>query len=59
METQSVRSGRSASPDSGLTCPVCESARLVQRHCKTLCERCGYVESCEDNFLPTSDNPRR
>ncbi len=37
----------------GITCPQCESATLVRRHCKSLCERCGYVESCEDNFLPT------
>lgn len=38
-------------------CPMCETATLVGRHCKTLCERCGYVESCEDNFLPIEASP--
>lgn len=38
-------------------CPMCEAAVLVGRHCKTLCERCGYVESCEDNFLPIEASP--
>ena len=34
-------------------CPQCEQASLVARHCKLICERCGYVESCEDNFVPS------
>ncbi len=38
-------------------CPMCESGILVARHCKSLCERCGYVESCEDNFVPNQENP--
>ena len=38
-------------------CPRCESAILIVRHCKALCERCGYVESCEDNFVPNQRNP--
>ena len=38
-------------------CPLCRSALLVARHCKKLCEACGYVESCEDNFLPIEANP--
>lgn len=42
---------------SATLCPVCEAAVLVARHCKTLCEHCGYVESCEDNFLPIAENP--
>ncbi len=40
-----------------LPCPACESAALVGRHCKRLCPICGYVESCEDNFLPNQQNP--
>jgi hypothetical protein len=31
-------------------CPQCESADLTDRHCKLICENCGYVESCEDLF---------
>ena len=34
-------------------CPQCEQGSLVARHCKLVCERCGYVESCEDNFVPS------
>jgi len=40
-----------------IACPMCESAELVVRHCKAICESCGYVESCEDNFVPTGANP--
>ena len=40
-----------------LRCPQCESSTLVDRLCKRLCERCGYVESCEDNFVPNQANP--
>jgi ribosomal protein S27AE len=40
-----------------ILCPMCQSAALVARHCKKICERCGYVESCEDNFLPIRSNP--
>lgn len=32
------------------TCPVCGIATLSERHCKVLCENCGYTESCEDLF---------
>jgi hypothetical protein len=46
-----------ASPGQALLCPVCEAAGLVGRHCKRLCPGCGYVESCEDNFLPNQNNP--
>lgn len=31
-------------------CPRCGAAVLARRHCKLLCESCGYVESCEDLF---------
>ena len=41
----------------GLRCPMCEAATLIRRHCKTLCERCGYVESCEDSFVPNQAAP--
>lgn len=34
-------------------CPQCESARLRASQCKLICDACGYVESCEDNFAPT------
>ncbi len=40
-----------------LVCPMCGLSSLTDRHCKRLCLRCGYVESCEDNFLPTQMNP--
>ncbi len=38
-------------------CPQCERPALVARHCKTICPACGYVESCEDNFLPLRAHP--
>jgi hypothetical protein len=34
-----------------LLCPQCETAVLTRRHCKTVCDACGYIESCEDNFV--------
>jgi len=40
-----------------LPCPCCDRGVLIGRHCKRLCENCGYVESCEDNFLPNQANP--
>lgn len=43
--------------DQGPDCPLCESAHLTGRHCKFLCPNCGYVESCEDNFVPNQDSP--
>ena len=48
-----------AAPTGGaeLECPVCGRGILTRRHCKTLCEQCGYVESCEDNFIPTQAAP--
>lgn len=41
------------------TCPMCETATLRRRHCKSVCEHCGYVESCEDNFVPNEDSPAK
>ena len=41
-----------------LLCPQCEAARLTRRHCTTICEACGYVESFEDNFVPAQAHPR-
>ena len=41
-----------------LLCPQCETGYLTVRHCKILCEHCGYVESCEDSFVPNRANPR-
>ena len=29
-------------------CPQCNRSELTPRHCKMICEQCGYVESCED-----------
>ncbi len=40
-----------------LRCPVCESGDLAIRQCRAVCDNCGYVESCEDNFVPNQDNP--
>jgi len=38
-------------------CPQCRMGGLTIRHCKSICERCGYVESCEDNFALSTANP--
>lgn len=35
-------------PRARALCPQCNRAPLTPRHCKVICERCGYVESCED-----------
>ena len=37
-------------PPSDMLCPRCGRAELVAQHCKSICEQCGYVESCEDIF---------
>ncbi len=36
-----------------LTCPRCQRGYLTDRHCKSVCELCGYVESCEDILRPS------
>ena len=41
-----------------LLCPQCEAAHLTRRRGITICEACGYVESFEDNFVPTQAHPR-
>lgn len=40
-----------------VTCPLCARAELDRRQCKSVCQSCGYVESCEDNFIPNQANP--
>lgn len=40
-----------------LLCPQCRRETLAGRHCKLLCYACGYVESCEDNFVITAEAP--
>ena len=40
-----------------VTCPLCEWKVLERRQCKSVCPGCGYVESCEDNFVPNQRNP--
>ena len=32
-----------------LWCPVC-ATRLTSRHCKLVCEKCGYYMSCADYY---------
>ena len=34
-----------------MLCPQCNLETLAGRHCKLICYACGYVESCEDNFV--------
>lgn len=36
-------------------CPRCFASVLMARHCKNICESCGYVESCEDLFAPIAE----
>ena len=57
MATEGVRVSAASRDPSSATCPICEAASLQRRHCKSVCERCGYVESCEDNFVPNEENP--
>ena len=40
-------------------CPQCECGFLVIQQCRLICENCGYVEGCEDNFVPNQDNPKK
>jgi ribosomal protein S27AE len=44
-------------PTGEMLCPQCETGFLALRQCQLVCDRCGYVESCEDNFVPTQLNP--
>lgn len=54
---ESARAGDPARSREPVICPACERAALLPRHCKSICEACGYVESCEDNFVPNIANP--
>lgn len=47
-QPESVSEGY-VSPEAMLYCPVC-NARLIERKCKLLCERCGYYMSCADYY---------
>lgn len=38
-------------------CPRCGRRGMSQQHCKVWCERCGYVESCEDICLTAPTRP--
>jgi len=48
---------RTDEKDSSLLCPMCETTNLIRRQCKALCPSCGYVESCEDSFVPNEASP--
>jgi len=37
------------SEEAMLFCPNCDQ-HLTSRHCKLLCERCGYFMSCADYY---------
>lgn len=41
----------------GGLCPICQAVPLRACHCKLICDGCGYVESCEDNFISTEEQP--
>ncbi len=58
MIFEEPRDGIDADAKSPRLCPLCETGRLIARHCKLVCDSCGYVESCEDNFIPNFANPR-
>jgi len=58
MGHQRARSDRNTAGEADFRCPLCASSELERRHCKTLCTQCGYVESCEDNFVPNEEPPR-
>lgn len=57
MNDKVTRAMDALPPDTGLVCPQCGVGVLHDRQCKRLCDQCGYVESCEDNFVPTQANP--
>jgi len=46
---QPVDATRRSDEEPTLYCPVC-SERLVQNHCKLVCEKCGYFMSCADYY---------
>ena len=49
--SRTIRSEADSSILAGeLLCPQCEAEYLVLQGCARLCHRCGYTESCEENF---------
>lgn len=34
-----------------MTCSVCGSENVVERHCKIICLNCGYTRDCSDPFM--------
>ncbi len=58
MHPNARADGIATAPACTSHCPLCNGAGLTARHCKLICEACGYVESCEDNFPPTWELPR-
>jgi hypothetical protein len=42
-------SSKDESEEPMLYCPVCNQ-KLAARHCKLVCERCGYYMSCADYY---------
>ena len=48
---------QSAKGSHDLLCPQCQLGQLYTRHCKCICELCGYIESCEDVFPRVPRDP--
>ena len=44
-----VPAGKTTHDDASRFCPVC-SQRLESRHCKLICDVCGYYMSCADFY---------
>ena len=57
MISDEAANGATAGETHARLCPMCETGRLIARQCKLICESCGYMESCEDNFVPNLLNP--
>ncbi|MGH7151998.1 MAG: hypothetical protein ACREIU_14935, partial [Planctomycetota bacterium] len=34
-------------PAKGFSCDLC-GARMIERHCKIVCPKCGFVRDCSD-----------
>ncbi len=50
MTDDALACDQSTKSSNNMTCPQCQLGELTSRHCKVICELCGYVESCEDVF---------
>ncbi len=62
MTNDALPRDQSTKSSNEMTCPQCRLGELTSRHCKAICELCGYVESCEDVFplvLPGSDSEQQ